>query len=70
MQEKFVFIIDCGSPVAPLNGDVRLVSPNITGYRATALQSCIDGFDVVGNEVTECLADGYWSSSITCLIKG
>ena len=64
------FITDCGTPVTPLNGDVRLVTPSITTYQATALQSCTDGYDVVGNEIIECLADGNWSSSITCLIKG
>lgn len=58
--------VDCGIPPTPLNGTVDLTALGVTTYRATATQSCHDGFILVGDPTIQCQASGSWTESASC----
>ena len=68
-NQTLVIFLDCRDPPTPTHGEVRLTTADFTTYGATAVQSCEEGYDLVGNELIICLADGNWSTSIVCLLK-
>ena len=42
----------------------------ITTYGSTVAVTCNTGYALTGGTVIECLADGTWSNTVTCQIKG
>ena len=64
------FIVDCGTPTAPANGEVTLTNGN-TKFGAIATQSCVLGYDISGSTRIECLDSEAWSAQpVVCTIKG
>ena len=61
---------DCASPSAPSHGTVKLTVTGVTTYGATATQSCNTGYKHSGSTIIQCQANGKWSASLTCTIKG
>ena len=63
------YITDCGSDFSIADGHV-----NFTGLATTYGEripvSCNEGYELVGEEVITCLADGTWSKDVICRIKG
>jgi hypothetical protein len=57
-------VVDCGQP-SLTNGNVNVSN---TTYNSTAQFICQDGYVLVGNTSTVCLADGNWSTIPTCSI--
>ena len=52
-------VVDCGMPNDPENGAVTFT---LTVYRAFALYSCEDGYNLVPNEeMRMCETNGMWS---------
>ena len=51
-------VVDCGQLPSPANGQVSLSG---TLFGSTASYSCGVGFNLVGNTIRTCLADGQWS---------
>ncbi|XP_060565067.1 fibropellin-1-like isoform X2 [Ruditapes philippinarum] len=61
-------INDCGTIVAPANGNVDLTDG--TTYESVAVFQCNNGYDMAGAASLECLEDGSWDSAKpTCNIK-
>ena len=64
-------VIDCGSAPTPTHGSVQLTTDGQTVFNSTAFQACNEGYEKIdGTATITCLANGQWSSSITCRIKG
>ena len=66
-------MIDCGGPIDPEGGDVT-VTPGVgsiqTGLNAVAIYTCSEGYDLVGNAVRTCQANGQWDvAAPNCLCK-
>ncbi|HJL19970.1 MAG TPA: hypothetical protein RMH99_30175 [Sandaracinaceae bacterium LLY-WYZ-13_1] len=58
--------VDCGAPPMPTNGTA---TASETTFGATATHTCDAGYDLVGDMLRTCLADGTWSGSTPmCLI--
>lgn len=53
-----LIVVDCGPLDNPQNGFVRLFS---TLQGATATYTCQPGFDLIGNRLRTCQANGQWS---------
>ena len=69
-DKRVCFIVDCGIPTAPANGEVTLTNGN-TKYGAIATQSCVLGYDISGSPRIECLDSAAWSAQpVVCTIKG
>lgn len=61
--------LDCGDLTDPANGDVDTSSG--TGYLDVAAYTCIKGYELIGNDVRTCEADGNWSDSApVCIVYG
>jgi hypothetical protein len=61
--------LDCGTIVAPANGNVDLTDG--TTYESVAVFQCNNGYDMAGAASLECLEDGSWDNAKpTCNIKG
>ncbi|XP_052280448.1 sushi, von Willebrand factor type A, EGF and pentraxin domain-containing protein 1-like [Dreissena polymorpha] len=66
-QPPFCQIKDCRIPPILLNGTAAFSN---TTFGSTVLYTCDAGFDLIGNNVSECLEFGNWSSPHTwCRIK-
>ena len=42
----------------------------VTTYGSTVNVTCDTGYSLTGGTMIECLADGTWSNTVTCQIKG
>ncbi|KAI8794952.1 CUB and sushi domain-containing protein 2, partial [Biomphalaria glabrata] len=51
--------VDCSQPKAPGNGTVHFTT---TYYNSVALFKCYCGFQLIGQSLAKCKADGQWSS--------
>ncbi|XP_045205733.2 CUB and sushi domain-containing protein 3-like [Mercenaria mercenaria] len=57
----------CNNIDAPANGDVSITTMS---YGATAVVSCISGYDLVGETHLKCTENGSWSDEVpSCVIK-
>ena len=60
-------MIDCGNLGNPNNGQVMitggLVPTAIAGEDATAMYTCNQGYNLVGEEVRTCQANGVWDGT-------
>ena len=66
-----LYIIDCGLPVIPVQGNVVLTIPGKTTYGSTATQVCNPGYDLIGTTSIFCRADGSWSAPpVICSLIG
>ena len=61
---------DCKYPEQPANGVVELSVDLVTTYGATALVTCNTGYELKGDGLVLCKADGLWSTLPSCNIKG
>ncbi|WAR09791.1 CSMD1-like protein [Mya arenaria] len=55
--------VNCSSPETLQNGSVVLLNSTVS-YEDLVQYSCIDGFNLSGNETRECLSDGNWSGML------
>ena len=61
--------VNCGDLTVPINGAVDTSSG--TTYRETATYTCDTGYQLVGNMIRSCQANGEWSlSAPSCRAKG
>ncbi|WAQ97902.1 CSMD3-like protein [Mya arenaria] len=66
-DQPYCQIKECGHLVHPVNGTVSY--SNMT-YGATAFYVCETGYDLIGDDKTECLSNGSWSEPPpACYIK-
>ncbi|XP_052795625.1 sushi, von Willebrand factor type A, EGF and pentraxin domain-containing protein 1-like [Mya arenaria] len=66
-EDPLCTIRECGHLVHPVNGTVSY--SNMT-YGATAFYVCETGYDLIGDDTTECLSNGSWSElPPVCYIK-
>ena len=54
-------VVDCGTLNTTTNGQVS--HPNGTTFRQTATYNCSAGYNLVGDSIRMCEADGMWSGS-------
>ena len=54
-------VVDCGTLNTTTNGQVS--HPNGTTFRQTATYNCNTGYNLVGDSIRMCEADGMWSGS-------
>ena len=59
--------VDCGTLPRPQDGDIAL---DMTTFGAMAMYSCGAGFNLVGDAVRTCLADGSWSGLEPTCVPG
>ena len=65
LNSKFHILVDCGSPPAPVNGDVMFDS---TSEGSVANYSCNFGFRLDGNNQRQCQSTATWSGTVpTCI---
>ena len=64
------FTKDCKTPEQPANGVVELTVDLLTTYGANAIVTCNTGYELRGNGVLWCNANGVWSALPSCNIKG
>lgn len=56
--------VNCGAPDLPTDTTgFDSVMVNATTFNSTAIYSCINGYNIVGNPVRTCQANGDWSDS-------
>lgn len=60
--------IDCGLLLITVGGVVS--TPEGTTYGKTATVTCHSGYTLIGPPTVTCQADGTWSYSSNCEIKG
>ena len=61
----FLAAVDCGTLSDPTNGQVDHTSGTTVGQTAT--YSCNTGYNLVGDSIRTCQAEGIWSGSAsTC----
>ena len=61
----FLIVVDCGTLNATTNGQVSYTAG--TTYQQTATYSCDTGYNLVGDSIRTCQADGTWfGSAPTC----
>ena len=65
---KVLNILDCGKNYSLAHGTVKYIS-NITSYNQTAVVTCDEGYQIEGDPVITCQADGTWSDNTTCRAK-
>ena len=68
LHDVFLFFtaVDCGNLNDPANGQVNHTAG--TTFRQTATYSCSTGYNLVGDSIRTCQAEGEWSGSApTCL---
>jgi len=58
-QFKPIDFVDCGTLQNPNNGHVSLIDG--TTLEANATYSCNSGFQLIGDNRRQCLANGVWS---------
>ena len=51
-------VVDCGMLSAPENG---LLSTENTTFGSLVIYSCIEGYNIMGDEMRMCLENGSWS---------
>ena len=51
-------VVDCGSLAAPENG---MLSIDNTTFASSVIYSCIEGYNIAGDEMRTCLENGSWS---------
>ena len=62
-------ILDCGSNKVISDGNIDFSAAETT-YGSTVNVTCDAGYSLIGGTMIECLADGTWSNTVTCQIKG
>ena len=70
LYRYFYFPKDCKYPAQPSNGVVELTVDLVTTYGATAHVTCNTGYELKGDGLLLCKADGLWSTLPSCNIKG
>ena len=61
--------IICVNYTLPTNSNIEPSTPNGLTYNTNITVTCNPGFDLTGDGVVNCMADGNWSTSPTCNIK-
>ena len=64
-----VCISDCGKDYV-LDGGIVHFDGHKTTYNSQVPISCLDGYDLVGEDSTTCLATGEWEKTSSCKPKG
>ena len=70
VQDMFLIltVVDCGTLTNPANGQVSHTAG--TTFGQTATYSCDTGYNLVGDSIRRCQADGMWSGNEpTCISK-
>ena len=67
LTEKY--FSDCGRGFKLDGGQVDFTG-HPTTYNSNVSVSCLDGYDLNGDNYIICLASGQWSKTATCVAKG
>ena len=65
-------VIDCGALPNPANGMVTITPGlvTLTSVEAVATYACSEGYNLVGDTMRTCQANGQWTGTVpTCICK-
>ena len=65
----FVFFTDCGNNATIAHGHIDFTNADTTFGQSVSV-TCNTGYDLFGGHTIQCLADGSWSKTVSCVIKG
>ena len=65
----YIFFTDCGNNETIAHGQVDFTNADTT-YGQSVPVTCDTGYELVGGHTIVCLADGQWSKTVRCDIKG
>ena len=64
-----IFVLDCGDKYDIANGYAMFAGLD-TSFDHKVPLTCLEGFDLVGEQFITCGSDGKWKADTTCQIKG